>query len=815
MIGSGSVILDILTIMSIIYVLSIFHPVRMMKRSSLLASLALCGSFLLPVVAVQAQVPAEELVISIDGHAAEYLPGQANAVLANVVLKSKGPQMIIKKLFIAIEGKVLPDGRSGPNNPIKGIITAIQLRNKVTGQVINAQEFNDIPQIYWFQIYRFENIPATGNDTWELRVTFKDNGLSKSPKAGEGYRAHICGEPVMQGGQKNNKGCTFGGLLPSPNTQVQLSVTAPQGRPIFTVRPGGNIAGNIQKILGPATLNITQKSTGSADTAVKNQANVNLLRFEARGQNRDILLTQAVFEAAQGSTLNAQNYSLWVDTDKNGSVDTIAQKGVSSQGGKVAFNAITGGGYVIPKDATVILEVHADIAASLSSNVLQLRFAKAQANYIGAETLNGGTVLVGIKTDGVCQTTCQINVTTTSSIVYKLVSQGDLYVTLDTTPQRSRQLLGGTLGDGILGLQFRAEHEDVDVTDLQLTAIGQTSGGPQDILRSVDRFELYKVGETTPFALATIGGCATDTVPANTMCANMENGQLVAKRGQNLKVIVRPRIKSDQDGGERNDFFTLTIAKKAISDNATGEGAVRARGWTSSNNLMANDEDNVAEGEIFIGTSSPSANQDIAGKKNQTVLSKIVSITNANPDANNTAIPTGISPVGQFKFTAATNTNSRNGLNKAVLSDIIFTVNATNVRLQVEDFRFYNKGDASVQSHCVILNADGMTQTTGTVEDGVFAVKCSDFDLSGVDTEIGSGNSATVVLQAGIANSKIDPAKASALQVSFGNFSSIDLHETFGYSESHVQWLDMDTDGSAYQWIEYPETIVNSPHYKN
>src|SRR3989338_150117 len=397
-------------------------------------------------------------------------------------------------------------------------------------------------------------------------------------------------------------------------------------------------------------LTVVVKSMASTNTAVKNQKNITLLAFEANATNEDILLTSLTFDAAQGSLLNGQNYILWVDTDNNGAVDTIMESGVSAVSSKVTFGALVGGGYVVPSTQTVRFEIHTDVASSLFSNTLELKFATAAPTYIASERLSDGSSLNGIKTDGSCSTTCETTVSTTSSTLWSFRDQGDLLITKSTTPIRSRQLLGGALSEEILRLTLRAETEDIDVTRLVFTADGSEAGA---FASNIDRLDLYKVGDTTPFASATVSGCGGASVPANSMCANMLSAQLIVTKGTNLGILARARVKADTDGGVSGTHVKLKL------DSVAG---AQARGFVSSNNLAANDGDAVAEGELFIGTSSPAASQTILGNDNVVVMSKVTAIINANPNANGTSIPTGLSQIGMFRFTAAPNTNSQNGL---------------------------------------------------------------------------------------------------------------------------------------------------------
>lgn len=553
------------------------------------------------------------------------------------------------------------------------------------------------------------------------------------------------------------------------------------------------------------TFTVTGKSIASADTVVANQKNVLLQRFEGRALDGDILFTQAIFQAVQGSLVNAQNYALWVDTNNDGVVDTILQKGVAAQNGFITFSALAGGGYVVSSGTPVIFEVHADIASSLLSNTLQLKFATTQTGYMAAEVLSTGSPLTGIRTDGVCASTCQITVTTVSSTLYTLRSQGDLFITRSTTPVRERQLLGGTLGEEILRLQFHTEYEDVDVTNLVFTS--SASGADASAFGSnVDRLELYTVGSTTPFAAATIGGCGSSPVPANSMCANMLTQQLVVQKGSNLSILVRPRMRTDTDGA---------VSGKHVRTKVDAVAGAKARGLLSSNNLAQNDNDTVSEGEVFIGVSSPAASQTIHGKDNVVVLSKITSITNADPNANGTAIPTGTQrAIGQFKFSTAAASNLLNGTNRATLDAILFNVNATNVLLgtgdqtsaATSDFKIYNRADPTLKAAC--------TANRVTASGASLLVTCTGIS-SVIESRIDPGTDLTFVLQVDVINSKISNALSSTLQVSFQNFTDIQ-YAAFGPTASHIQWLDKDNGAStSFLWIEYPDTVINGTQYQS
>lgn len=795
-------------------------------------------------------IDAGEFTIGVDGPATQdYTRDDNDAVLANISFQTGGEDIDVKDLFIAIQGTTstgaqLANVTTGSYDNIHEVLEDVELRNTTSGRTIDGVRLtgaatdsgiNTGTTVGTYQIYRFDDFIVKGDENWQFRVDFIDNGAGNHPQSGDKFRVHICGEPthILSAGSltTNTTGCTFGGLLTTASTSYQMQVEGlSTGDKVGDVRPRGNIAGNFHRI-ATATLTIAVKSIGTSDTAVENANDINFFRFEARaGEAEDILFTKAVFLATSGSLQNAQNYTLWVDTDGDSVVDTILEDGVASQGSpaNVAFSDLAGGGYVIPAEETVVFEVHADISSSITGDDLLVQFANSSSiTFLEAEELDDGSNLSGISVNGTLYNgaaTADIVVTTTTSQNWLLVNQGDLFVTKDSTPLTNRQLLGGALGETVLRLQFHAENEAIDVTDLQITSSGGTA-------TSVDRLELYLVGESAPFALATVGGCGGDD-PLNrnpngsdtvqSFCANMESRQLVVPEGSDVDVLVRPRMKTDVSGATSNDTIQFFIAKQPISDESTGSGAVRARGDESSNNLTANDEDANAEGEVFIGTSSAGANAYIAGNKNKSVLAKITSITNASNDANGSAVPTGISSIGAFKFAAAAHTNSKNGLNDAVLSGVVFNVNATNVTINGSSFKVYNKDNSSDSNKaaCSAYNATSPSLAISGNASGTLVVTCPQLaKQSIINTEIDQGDDLTLVLEAEVTDpSNSTNGAVSTLQVSLQQFNSID-RTTYGIGNgstvSHLEWNDTDTTTTTFTWIEYTDTSVKSTSYQS
>jgi hypothetical protein len=792
-------------------------------------------------------IDAGEFTIGINGPASEdYTRDDNDAVLANIRFQTGGERVDVKELFILVEGETstgtsLDEATSGTitadgtaDDDITEVLEDVELRNKTTGSSVSAVEvsgaFAKRGAVGSYQVYRFDDFIINGDENWEFRVDFIDNGAGSHPLSGDKFRIHICGEPTQvldtsNSLTTNSTTCDFGGVLATGVTTYHMQVEGlSTGDAIGDVRPRGTISGNFHNI-ADASLTVSMQNLTSTNDAVENSKDISLMRFEMRaGEAEDILFTKAVFDEGAGNAQNIQNYTLWVDTDGDGEVDTILQDGVSNQSSTVAFTDLAGGGFVIPAEDTVIFEVHGDVSSSLSSPAtLRLSFATGTTSFIEAEELDDGSNLSGIELNGSAlfsATSTDIAVTTVASTLWSFANQGNLFVIEDSTPIRNRQLLGGVTSEPVLRLQFRAENEDIDVTDIQITSSGSNAN-------SVDRLELYLADGTTPFAEATIGGCAGNALVVNpddgyatvqSFCANMESRQFVVPEGQDTDVLVRARMKRDNQGGTSGQDISLFVWNSSGAI-ASGTGAIQARGAESSNDLTDNDGDATSDGEVFIGLNAPAAsthNSTILGTAHVSTMSKIASITNANPQADNTPVSTGIQPFGQFKFSASPNANSNNGLNYALLTGIIFNVNATNVILS--DFKFYNKADATITDDCTVEDSSGANVSTAS---GSLLVSCTGLDDSSVQTRVDQGDEETFVLQANVTNAQVSASATSILQASLQSFSK-NTRLTFGTgtvsdtANSHIIWQDTDSvTGTDFLWVEYADTVVNSTSYKS
>lgn len=760
-------------------------------------------------------IDAGRFTLAIAGPAQQTFTNDEDAAnLANVKMTAGGTETLnVKHMFLAIEGATSTGRGFGSATAIQDVIENVVLKNAATGRSYTGVRITTSGASgtgastggHSFQIYRFDDFSIKGEQTFQLLVDFIDNGATAHPLNGDTFTVSICGEPTRVSGAANATGCVFGGLVAGANTtdlakSFQLEVEGlSSADPVEDVRPRGIITGQAQRI-ATANLTITQEGTGASENAVRNVKNLNLLRFQAKaGEAKDILLTQAVFctdtsgcgAAGSGSANNGTNYTLWVDTNSDGTVDTIVQSGVAPVDGAVTFDDLTGGGYVIPKEKTVVFEVHGDIASSLTTTscstgeCLRLAFATNTSTRIEAQDVVRGSSL----------SSSEITVTTATSKHFTLVNQGDLFVNLENTGLRSQQLLGGELTQPVMRLEFESQNEAIDVTTLQISASGSTA-------TSVSRLQLFLEGATSPFAEAT--GCGSEDTPGNTtFCAQMRNHQLVIPKNSDVDVIVRALMKSDTNGGTSNQTLQFYISPEETMNYSTGSGAVRAFGVDSSNNLAANEGGPTSTGSVYIGrTAVGGENAIVKGPKNVSVLSKIASITNASQYTDGATLPLGSDiDLGAFRFTAAQNTNTLNGSNNVVLSGVILNVSASNVNINPSTLVLYDatSGDTGTTADCAAYRSD-MVEITN-VASGSFLVHCRSLPTSnlGTRTEITPGSSKAFALRG---TPTATTNAVYSLQVSLQNFSNIN-YESFTNTTSHLTWLDRDSSSTAtFLWAD-------------
>ncbi len=655
--------------------------------------------------------------------------------------------------------------------PIPDLLEGLELRNQATGLVIPATIALSTPDV---GVYTVSNAIFKNGDRWEIRGDV-EQAYSDFLIDGDRFRVTVVGESSATTRSVNIPGLGM-------TTDFRLQAVDLDTNIVVESKPGGVLSGNYHTVAIPS-LAIVTKGIGTADVAVSNAKNQLFYRFVARANDaEDLLVAGAAFQAEVGSLLNIQNAAWWVDTDNNGETDTILQKGVFSQNGVLTFDHLAGGGYVHPAgDDGVVHEIRADVSASLAADKrLQLALIP---DSVTAEILDDGSSLDAN----------QIDVTLDPSKLWTFVPTGSLFVTKSSTPVRQQYLLAGSRSDApVARYVLEAWYEDIEVTDVAFFAAGNPV--------SPDRFELVLGGTTQVIATATIGGAGTEPIPAGgkTYWSNVVSRQLIVPKGQAVELLVYERDCSDMEGAKSGDSVRLDLVTTPIFV------SVQARGSTSSNVLARNDNDGIAEGEVFIGTNVPAPSQDIIGTANTIVLARLDGILKASPDADGSDIPIGIATVASFKYVVGMHSNFYNGINKVQLELASFVFDTVNVSISTSDVFLFNKSDPTQKVRMQVTTMDGAHITTPTVS-GKFRVIATDLALANMDSQIDPGSSETFSIQANILNPQINQQDDALLQV---------VHEL----QTGTIWSEDDRgvnnpNRNTFSGIRKGDTLVKGPKF--
>lgn len=517
-----------------------------------------------------------------------------------------------------------------------------------------------------------------------------------------------------------------------------------------------------------AALRIEQRDLGFIVQAAGSK-NVTLMAFDAVASRQDAWITDVTVKVGSGSATAATNYRLFADFDGNGTAEQVIAT-ASAQGTKITFPNFQ---VRIRQGIALRLEIVADLAPNVSSDRIGLQFATDDAAFIAAvgdedeEDLSG----IVLNADECDQSLCWIRVLTAPMRVVTIGIVGDLYVTRDSVPAGSRQILAGERSDTLLRLSFYAVNEDVRV---EMVDIG---GGSSDI----ERLELFEIGASTPFATARGSQCPVLAV--GHFCTNTE---FLVREDQEKTVLVKAVVKSDVEGAAGGSSVALTLSA------TTGSArAVTARGELSGADLGQNDGDGSPEGEIFVGASAPASNSAITGSTHDVVFSKISSIVNDSDDPDDTPVPSGTAVIGAFRFHAVQNRNSKNGLNDMELRTLVFTVTATNVEVDTNSFVLYNTLNPSVTASC--------TANQPTIE---ITVTCSNIHQS-IGTDIDSSENIGLALRARVTDPQI-VGGGNALQVRLAGLSDRGNPGT-------IEWHD---GVNLLEWVDLPVTTVRGTLYR-
>jgi len=373
---------------------------------------------------------------------------------------------------------------------------------------------------------------------------------------------------------------------------------------------------------------------------------------------------------------------------------------------------------------------------------------------------------------------------------------GNLYVTIGGSLP-SHQMLSGQLGEPALLLNFRAEGADISVTGLMVTASSATP------VESINRLEFYVQGSDTSFAWATTdpANCHIAPPPNTTTFCTDRDFLIPEGRDNRVVVEVRPRL-FDSNTAESGERFSLTIQPQLFTE----EGPLQAHvdGSNPVIELVQNDADTTAEGEIFIGTDSPRRNDSITGNDNVVVYGKFAVIERF-AELGPFAVPVGMDTLSNIQFT----TPDQDG--DVVIDSLIFSIDVKDVLMEsVNDvqhpsFSIFNESDPTLSAPCFVLYTNGDPFPFDKVSTGPFLVMCEHLEDSLVNSRIDPDSSLVLSLAGEVINPNValcesdDPpsCRVSHLQVNLTSFTH--ASSPFSALGSHIQWHD---DNTVFHWVE-------------
>ena len=498
---------------------------------------------------------------------------------------------------------------------------------------------------------------------------------------------------------------------------------------------------------------------------------VALFRFNAIAGRQDVYITTLKFASDVGSLNFAENYRLFIDRDGNGKVETLFGR-ATPDGETITFANLN----ILVKDGQYInIELWADIDTTQSASNLSIQFDTTQPDFVeGVDrvdgedvtgiTLNGGTCTLG--------SICWIDVVTLSSQTITIRTQGNVFVVEDNSPVGSRQILASTTTPPLLILKFIADAEDVKIKELAIEGVPS----------SVESLQFHVEGSSTPFATGRTVNCGS--VTAGRFCSDTD---FIIPQSGEKSIEVRAVMNSDNSGAQSNQSVTFSV-----SASTTAPVDISAEGFYSGQQLLQNDGNSSAEGEVFVGTETAATNSAITGPTHTVVLARLSNIENIHADPDNSPITGGGLTFATFRFSADTHENSNGGLNNVDIDTLVFTVSAVNMEFEAGSFYIFNTENSATIATC------SESATTGTI-----TVTCSGLTANALSTSISQGDSIDLALHGTVSNAHVSPG-VSILQASLQQLSNPNTTGT-------VEWSDGST---TFGWVDIGKTVVKSTSYR-
>ncbi len=472
-----------------------------------------------------------------------------------------------------------------------------------------------------------------------------------------------------------------------------------------------------------------------------------------------------------------------------------------------------GGRYYVFTDTPLTISLSANPAQSKplsgeldihSTNISSSAASSSSAQSV-AECALDTDCSSGQCTDGQCASLSSSQPSSSAASSSLALAKGNLAIQAVDIP--ARQYEPKQAGDAILKLQMTAQNEDVTVNTLRLYP---ADGG----LYSIEYLDLYREEDTQPIGRLSRDYCLTTTTDPKDygkmpFCLS-RSVSFVVKQNQISTFTVRPKLRDRGQGFSRGEILQLSLTDQqpvftSVKDDLP---SVDATGIVSRLPLSLTTDN--ATGKIMIGRLA--AGGYVQGPEDQTVYSKIVSIDGEVapfPSSQYASSPLGVRTVGHFVIHPEL---------VVTLHNILFTVNAKNIRLKTNSFNVHddrydltgkihaNQAQYPTDFPCNVQTPIGDPVLNDDVT-GTFAVSCQ--VSMNMFPSPGLGD---VKLLAEILNERTQLGVPASIEVTLDS-----LHDNLQYGAlgSHIVWDSSDADTYPFMWVDQPADSVLSKLIEN
>ncbi len=181
-----------------------------------------------------------------------------------------------------------------------------------------------------------------------------------------------------------------------------------------------------------------------------------------------------------------------------------------------------------------------------------------------------------------------------------------------------------------------------------------------------------------------------------------------------------------------------------------------------------------------------------------------IEVSNANMDPDGSAVPTGVYPLGVFRFSAvSTNTSP------ASLENILFTIETANVVIGAQEFQFYNLRKPDEKIACTSLYSSGDPFLSQQIS-GKFIVRCAHLSTGGISTMILANEHADFVLEGNVLQSQLSSTGNSNIRISLERLGQ--QNGMFGIFGSRTEWLEPSGESRTIRILPALEPVFSTQY---